>query len=172
MIERINSNLNPQQVINKIREVFDNFPAAYEKQVTYRARILDDKNRFTNEVADAFEIKELPTMTVAFVQGVVGKIFFLAQMLFKSSNFMPSFIVDDLMATTEVLDDLLLREQNRNFLRVGENFVEIITRDDAKFLYLEGRIKKFVLFEPTDAELDELKNFYEPNYKDVLIFNR
>ena len=48
---------NPQQAIDKIREVFENFSAAHEKQADYRARILDDKNRFENEVAEAFGIK-------------------------------------------------------------------------------------------------------------------
>lgn len=48
---------NPQQVIEKIHEVFENFSAAHEKQADYRARILDDKNRFAREVADAFGLK-------------------------------------------------------------------------------------------------------------------
>lgn len=88
---------------------------------------------------------------------------------------MSKFIVDDDKTTEEAVINsggLIVRDKNRNYLRLGENFIEIITRDDAKFLYLEGRIKKFALFEPTDAELDELKNFYEPNYSDVLIFSR
>ncbi len=68
--------------------------------------------------------------------------------------------------------ELLLREQNRNYLRVGDNLIEIITRDDAKFLYLEGRIKKLVLLEPTEAELAECQTFYAPRAEDVLIFKR
>jgi len=86
---------------------------------------------------------------------------------------MPKFIVDDKAASAKkVAGEVLLREQNRNFLRVGENLIEIITRDDAKFLYQEGRIKKFALLEPTDAELDDLQNFYEPDINDILVFNR
>lgn len=50
---------NPPQIIEKIREVFDNFPAAHEKQADYRARILDDKNRFAREVAEAFGLKNV-----------------------------------------------------------------------------------------------------------------
>ena len=78
------------------------------------------------------------------------------------------------MSTVEaakLAEGLILREQNRNYLRDGKNFVEIITRDDAKFLYLEGRIKKFALFEPTNSELAELKDFYEADDADILIFN-
>lgn len=96
-------------------------------------------------------------------------IYFLCQ----SKEFKPSFIVDDTAASAErVSGEFLLREQNRNYLRVGKNLVEIITREDAKFLYLEGRIKKFALLEPDNFALAELKNFYTTTDEDVLIFKR
>ena len=161
---------NIQQVVNKIREVFRNFPAAHAKQNIYRARVLDEPKQFTAQVADAFTVKNLPPPTVAFVQGVEEKSFLLANELFQSSEFLPSFIVDDVLATAQISDKLILREQNRNYLRVGENFVEIITRDDAKFLYHEERIKIFALLAPTDNELAELENFYEAAAEDILIY--
>ncbi len=160
----------PQGVIKKIREVFENFPAAYEKQAAYRARIFEDKNRFTEEIILAFEIKNLPPPSVAMIQGVGEKSFLLAKELFRNKNFRPSFIVDDVMASTKISDKLIFREQNRNYLRVGQNFIEIITREDAKFLYLEGRIKKFALIDPSDAEIYDLQRFYEPKAEDVLIY--
>ena len=165
---------NPLQVIEKIREGFENFSAAHEKQAAYRARILNDKNRFAREVAEAFKIKKLPppTAEIAFTQGVGEKSFLLAQTLFQSADLTPSFIVDDVLVSTKISDALILREQNRNYLRVGENLIEIITQEDAKFLYVEGRIKNFALVEPNDAALAELKNFYAPAVEDVLIFNR
>lgn len=160
----------PRNIIKKIYEVFENFPAAHEKQAAYRARIFDDKNRFTNEVARAFVINKA-NRGVILPQGISDAGSELLQKL-QGKSLMPNFIVDDVLASTKVSDELILREQNRNYLRVGKYFVEIITRDDAKFLYLEGRIKKFALLEPTDAELAELKNFYEADDADVLIFNR
>ena len=163
---------NLQQIISKIREVFENFSAAHEKQADYRARILDDKNRFAEEVAEAFKIKNLPPPSLAFVQGTDDKILLLAKELFKSKDFKPSFIVDDEMASPKNPDRFIFHNQNRNYLRIGENLIEIITKADAKFLYQEGRIKKFALFEPKDIELAEVKNFYKPNYDDVMIFNR
>lgn len=158
-------------VIEKIRETFKNFNAAYEKQANYRARILDDKNRFASEVATAFGIRRLPRQSVALVQGLNEKTPLLVQELYQY-EFLPNFIVDDAITTenaAEFLKGLILREQNRNFVSDGQRLIEIITRDDAKFLYQEGRIKKFALFEPSAAEFDELKNFYEANDEDVLI---
>ena len=159
----------PQQVIDKIHEVFENFRTAYDKQAAYRARIFDDRNRFAREVAAAFEIKNFP-LTVAFPQGVGEESYLLVEEFLRGNEFVPKFIVDDVMSTAAVAensDGLIVREQNRNFLRVGESSVEIITRADAEFLYLEGRIKKFALLEPSDDELATLKN----SSADVLIFH-
>ena len=74
-----------------------------------------------------------------------------------------------MVARANISDKFILREQNRNFFNFGIGFAEVITRDDAKFLYQEGRIKKFALLEPTDAELDDLKNFYGANDDDIII---
>jgi len=164
-----------QDIIKKIREVFKNFAEAHDAQKAFRDKELNAQKNFVTEVANAFGIKELPPPSVAFTQGVNNEIIFLAKELWRSGSFVSKFIVDDDKTTEEAVINsggLIVRDKNRNYLRLGENFIEIITRDDAKFLYLEGRIKKFALFEPTDAELDELKNFYEPNYSDVLIFSR
>lgn len=48
-----------RNVIGKIREVFEDFIAAHAKQADYRACILDDKNRFAREVAEAFGINDM-----------------------------------------------------------------------------------------------------------------
>ncbi|MBR0059952.1 MAG: hypothetical protein IJP68_00585 [Selenomonadaceae bacterium] len=165
-------------VIKKIREVFENFEAAHEKQAAYRARILDDKNRFDKEVEELFAPETQPPLSIALTQGVGEKSALLAEEFFQefsqSGLIKPSFIVDDTMATenaAELLPEIIIREQNRNYLRVEENFIEIITRDDAKFLYREGRINKFALLEPDAAQIDDLKNFYEADDDDILIFN-
>ena len=159
-------------IIKKIREVFFNFEAAYAKQKAFRDKELNVKRNFALEVAEAFGIAKFPAPTVALTQGVGEESFQLAAELFKSADFVPNFIIDDVLALTKISDKLILREQNRNYLRVGKNFIEIITRDDAKFLYLEGRIKKFALLEPTDNELAEVQNFYAPAANDLLIFTR
>lgn len=163
---------NPQDVIDKIREVFDDFGRAFDKQRAFRERELHAQENFASTVAEAFEIKKFPPPSVAFVQGVGEKSFLLAQTLLRSRDFKPAFIVDDVLAATKISDALILREQNRNYLRVGENVIEIISRDDAQFLYLEGRIKNFALLEPYDAELATLNEFYAPRDEDILIFER
>ena len=163
----------PQNVINKIREVFDDFATAHEKQAAYRARIHDDKNRFVNEVVEAFEIRKTNRGTVALPQGFNDGISPLIEKL-KSESLVPSFIVDDMMSSAEMAklsEGLILREQNRNYMRLDEKLIEIISRDDAKFLYVEGRISKLALLEPSEAEIAEVKNFYGANVDDLITFS-
>lgn len=165
------SNFNPKQVAEKIREVFKDFSTAYEEQKAFRDKELNAPKVFKAKVAEYFEIKELPPPSVAFIQGVSEESLLLAQGLLNSKDCKPSFIIDDVMACTENPDERIIREQNRNYLRLDDNLIEVITHDDAKFLYLEGRIKKFALLEPTDAELDEIKDFYGADVDDLMIFS-
>jgi len=163
---------NPSQVVDKIREVFEDFGRAFDKQRAFREHELAAQENFAAAVAEAFEIKKFPPPSVAFVQGVGEKSFLLAQTLFHSQDYKPAFIVDDVLAATKISDALILHEQDRNYLRVGDNVIEIISRDDAQFLYLEGRIKKFALLEPDDTELAALNEIYAPRDEDILIFER
>lgn len=161
---------NVSAVVTKIREIFENFPDAHAKQADYRARILDDKNRFAREVATAFGIKNINRGGLALAQGFGDGTSLLIEKLQRKS-LAADFIIDDVMSTAEMArlaDGLIIRARNRNYLRVDNKAVEIITRDDAKFLYQEGRIKRFALLEPSDAELAALNDFYEPNAADVL----
>lgn len=164
--------LNPKQVIKKIREVFENFDEAFESQKEFHDKELAAPQTFKTAITAAFEIKTPPPASVAFVQGVREESFLIAQGLFNNKNFKTCFIVDDILAVTDLPDERIVREQNRNYLRGGNNSIEIINRHDARFLYNEGRIKKFALLEPSDVEFKDLQAFYKPDNADVLIFSR
>ncbi len=171
---KFNDETHPLQVIEKIREVFENFTGAFAAQKNFRDRELNAKKNFAEQIAAAFEIKNFPPEGVALVQGVGEKSYLIDQVLLKTKNFVTKFIVDDAAAalTDTTSEKFIWREQNRNFLRFDKEPIEIISRDDAKFLYLEGRIKKFALFEPIAAEFDDVKKFFEPKLSDVMIFSR
>lgn len=166
-------NTVPYQVILKIKEVFEDFDTAYAKQAAFRNREINAQKTFVEEVAQAFGIRKTNRGVVALLQAFDDKGSVLAERL-KKESIKPGFVVDDMMSTEEMAklsEGLIVRKQKRNYLRDGKNLVEIITRDDAKFLYLEGRIKSFALLEPTDTELAELEDFYGAKDEDKLIFN-
>lgn len=162
-------------VIKKIREVFDNFEAACSSQKAFRDKELNAQRNFHNAIATTFGINKMNRGGggILLSQGFSDASSLLTKKL-QSQSLVSDFIVDDVMSTAAaatLAEGLIFREQNRNYLRDGKNFTEIITRDDARFLYLEGRIKKFALLNPTDNELAELKDFYGANDADVLIFD-
>ena len=161
----------PRDILEKIRAVFENFEQAHAAQKSFRERELNAQKDFIAQVIDAFEIKNFPPPTVAFTQGFGEKSFLLAQKFSGRKDFVPRFIVDDEAASEKFYDELVWRDCNRNFLLGEEPLLEIITRDDAKFLYQEGRIKKFALLEPTADELDALKNFYGADDSELLLFD-
>ena len=160
----------PQAVVDKIRDVLNNFETAFAAQENFRTSLLTAQKNFSDALIDAFGLKKFPPPTVALPQGVGEESFLLAEELFRRNELTPKFIVDDAVAKANFTDDLIVREQNRNFLRVGKNLVEVISRDDAEFLYREGRIRKFALLDATSADVDALKTFAKPD--DVLTFTR
>lgn len=161
----------PYAVIKKIQEVFDDFATAYDKQKAFRDKEIHAQETFVEEVAQAFGIRKTKRGTIALTQGFGDVTSLLIERL-KKESLIPGFIVDDVMSTEEMAklsNGLIIREQNRNYLLDGQKLIEIITRDDAKFLYQEGRIKNFALLNPSDVELAEVKDFYEANDVDILI---
>lgn len=159
-----------EDIIKKIRDVLKNFEQSFAAQKNFREQIFNAQKNFSDAVIAAFGIKKFPPPSVALTQGVDEKSFLLAEEFFSGNELLPKFIVDDAVANARITDDLIVREQNRNYLRVGKNLVELITLADAKFLYQEGRIQKFALLDSTPEEISALKNFAAPD--DVLSFTR
>ena len=162
-------NVKPKAVIEKIRSVLMNFRPAFDAQKDFRSGIFNAPKKFAAAIADAFEIKKFPT-PIALPQGIGAESYLLAEKFLRGNEFVPKFIVDDVMCTAnaaEISNGVILREQNRNYLRVGESFVEIISRRDAKFLYHEDRIKKFVLMNPSKEEISALKDLCDLN--DIMV---
>lgn len=163
----------PYAVIEKIQEVFEDFATAYDKQKAFRDKEIHAQKTFVEEVTQAFGIRKTNRGALALTQGFSEKGSSLIEKL-KKESIKLGFIVDDVMSTEEMAklsEGLIIREQNRNYLRDGKKLIEIITQDDAKFLYQEGRIKNFALLNPSDAELAELKDFYEADFDDLLIYS-
>ena len=70
---------------------------------------------------------------------------------------------------------LLTRKNNRNHFNIPDLNIDggyglpFISTDDAKFLYAEGRIKKFVLLMPDESEFKSLVEKISPEIKDIVV---
>ena len=163
------------KVVDKILDVFKNFDKNYKKQQDYRTRILDDKSRFAKEVAAAFNLKSPKLEFSAVAQGLSENGVNLVETLCLN-NLTPDFIIDDTFANIKNMpdSDLIKTIYNEKYFfhpNVKTNGILIISEDDAKFLYLEGRLNKFILLNPADAEVNSVAETYNAAQEDILSVN-
>ena len=161
-------------IIEKIRDIFQNFADAHNKQSAYRERILDDKKRFENEVAAAFNLKSTEKfLTAAVCQGYSKKSLQFFQFLSQNKLiFTTKFVIDNRLGNPKNLNgEYITHKNNVNYFNVTQkNSVPFISAADAKFLYDEGRINKFLMYMPEETEMDALFRQINPRKTDVLIF--
>lgn len=160
-------------VIAKIREIFTDFEPNYAAQKDYRAKILAEKNNFASDVAAAFSlIPNDDRDSIAVAQGLTYRGSYIATML-ANANASVNFIVDDTFCHAENSGaPFIARHRNSNFFKPkSENArdILIVSTDDAKFLRAEGRIKSFILYAPTQAEIDETTARFGVELEDLLI---
>ena len=166
---------SPFSIIKKIREIFVNFEENFHKQRSYRDKILDDKSRFSMEVAKAFSLQNIFNLPqiVAIANGINDNNLHFANFLFKTENkFLPLFIIDDNFSKDSRQDNLkyIRREGNSSYIYFdNKKRLEIISSEDAKFLYLEGRIKKFALFSQNDKEVKDFEENFQLKSEDIII---
>ena len=164
-----------QKITEKIRDVFNAFESAYDKQADYRKRILDDKNRFANEVAQALRIKSNDKFQLtAITQGFSKKGYTTASILLNQQyGLTPAFMIDDIITNQGGGSKYITFENNEYYLnmKTGQK-VPIISSSDARFLYQEGRIKKFALLSPDENDVKFVREKLRPaRNEDVIVFN-
>ena len=166
------------KIIEKIYDTFQNFEVAFYKQKNYRKTILDDKERFEREVIDACNLKSINKVnSVAIWQGYSTKTYYLLKILLQNDfSLVPKFIVDDKISDDQpITGDFLEHHNNHNYFVINDTKnkqsykIPFISAEDAKFLYLEGRIKKFALLMPDDTEIESLRQKINPAYEDILV---
>lgn len=161
-------------IIEKIRAVFENFEENYLKQESYRERILNDKARFEEEVAKALNLNPPQIEFLAIPQGLSEKgVVFIEMLLAQEEKIIPDFIIDDDFCNAKDLpeNDLIQTFKNTNYFcpqSLQGYGIPIISSEDAKFLYIEGRINKFVVFNPTDEEINSIAEKFNPELGDLL----
>ena len=132
------------KAVEKIREVFQNFKDAYDKQSDYRKRISDDKRRFENQVAEACNLKSTEKINAAALwQGYSLKSYQLLRGLAEINfGLIPKFIVDDRFGNGQnVTGDFLTHQNNHNYFDIKNS------RGGGVWtaVYFDGRRKIFVL---------------------------
>ena len=167
-------NFEVTAVLDKIRDVFDNFDDNYAAQAAYRARVREDRSRFVRDVAAAFSLKPQAKTFIAIAQGLSDKGKRLADIFFKRGT-PADFALDDRFFSGDFAGDKFIKTvQNTNYYSPtnwGGAELMIIPAANAKFLYLEGRLSKFALLNPTDDEIQTITKMFNPAPGDIISIN-
>ena len=165
-------NLNCEEIISKIKFVFENFESEFAKQKNYRDRILEDKNRFENEVAAVCNLK-IPAekeKSVAIFNFSDNAINFANYLINKNSELVPRFIIDE---RKNFAGENIRKIFDRSYYCIDDkNILEIISSEDTKFLLREGRIKYLAIFSPSNEDLQKIKSEFPIPAENILSFNK
>lgn len=92
----------------------------------------------------------------------------------RQKNFKPVFFIDD-NYSGDILQDKtgrLKRENNCTYFYLnGNNRMEIISTEDAKFLLLEGRITHLAVSSSTKKQVKNVKNQFQISEDKILTIN-
>lgn len=148
-----------EQILACIENVFSDYNSAYHEQDAYRQRIRDDFPRFRQELVDTFQIDEdkIPQWS-AVVNDDFGTGIKMAKVLATTpSEFSVKFIVDNKLANPQSGVSGIIVRRDHCYLPVADGKeIEIITAEDADFLYGEKRIVKFFALEKKDVWKEQL----------------
>lgn len=159
-------------ILHTIDEVFADFKTAYDQQSAYRERILNDYNRFKQEIIENFGIDTSKLPLWCAVINDTGNIgITIAQALASTPcEYCVKFLIDDYLADYQNPLKPIRVENQRCYLPLDNHQeIEIITASDADFLYLEGRINKIFYRNIADAKQTALhQQLIHINKKDLL----
>ena len=165
-------NLSP--IADKIREIFKDFDSAYSKQKKFLDKIFDEQQKFNRNVAMTLGIKiKSDSEPAAIFNGLNEMGAAVAEILSKNEVGLDiSFVINDNAENEKNSALNIVYEQGQASLVLNdERFLPIINSDDARFLYNEGRIKKFILLTSDKQEEDFVKKKIQPFSDDIISTN-
>lgn len=162
------------KIAEKVREILSNSKAAYEKQKDFLDKIFKEQETFNKNVATTLGIKQKSDIEPAAIfNGLNETGAAVAEIMLQNEVGLEiSFIVNDNPQNED--DDALniSREKNQVALTLTNGqLLPIITSDDARFLYNEGRIKKFILLTSDKSEEKLVKKKINPLEDDIISTN-
>ena len=156
---------NLMPIADKVREILKDFKGAYSKQKKFLDKILDEQQKFIRNVA--------MTLGIKLFNGLNEMGAAVAEILAKNEVGLDiSFIVNDDSQNERNSALNIVYEQGQASLILNDGkFLPIINSDDARFLYNEGRIKKFILLTSDKQEENFVKKKIQPLNGDIISTN-
>lgn len=165
---------NLPQIEKKIREVLADYKGAYAKQKNFLDKIINEQKNFNRNVAMTLGIKaKTETEPAAIFNGLNEMGVAVAEIMLQNEVGLEiEYVINDNKDNLKNPALNLLHENDDVFLALNEDEREqklpIITSDEAKFLYHEGRIKKIILLTADKDEEDFVKKNIQPLKEDII----
>lgn len=165
---------NLPKIKKKIREILDDYKNAYAKQKNFLDAIFNEQKNFNRNVAMTLGIKpKSDTEPAAIFNGLNEMGAAVAEILMKNEVGLEiSYVVNDNKDNLKNPALTITHDNDENFLTLPDGqLLPIITSDDARFLYNEGRIKKIILLTADKAEENFVKKKINPLKEDIISTN-
>ena len=165
---------NLPAIEKKIRAVLADHKSAYAKQKNFLKKILDEQKKFNRNIAMTLGIKaKTDSEPAAIFNGVHEMGAAVAEILLKNEVGLDiSFVVNDNLENEKNPALTITHINGESALKLkGGQTLPIITTEDARFLYNEGRIKKFILLTSDKLEEDFVKQKINPLKEDIISTN-
>lgn len=162
---------NLQPIADKINEVLKDFNGAYAKQKKFLNKIIDEQKNFTRNVAMTLGVKrKLDVEPAAIFNGLNEMGAAVAEILAKDDVGLDiTFIVNDDLKNEKNSNLNIVYEQGQVSLILSDGkSLPVINSDDARFLYNEGRIKKFILLTSDKQDENFVKKKIQPLADDII----
>ena len=162
-------------IAKKINEILSNFKSAYGKQKSFRDKIFGEKKNFEKNVSMTLGIKKEKSELepAAIFNGLNETGVAVAEILSKNEvGLSISYVINDNPDNENNPELNITRNKDGVFITINENQkLPVITSDDARFLYNEGRIKKIILLTADKLEENFVKEKINPLKDDIISTN-
>ncbi|MBR5913529.1 MAG: hypothetical protein IKZ58_04135 [Selenomonadaceae bacterium] len=165
---------NLPQIEKKIRDVLADYKGAYAKQKNFLDKIINEQKNFNRNVAMTLGIKsKTETEPAAIFNGLNETGVAVAEIMLQNEVGLEiEYVINDNKNNLRNPAMNILYENDDVFLVLDNDLREqklpIITSDEARFLYNEGRIKKIIMLTADKEEEDFVKKNIQPLKEDII----
>ena len=162
------------RIEKKIREILKDFKDAYSRQRPFRDKILGEKRNFERNISMTLGVKTKADIEPAAIFNGLNEMGqAVAEILLKNDVGLDiAYVINDDNDNEKNSALDVVYENYGAFLTLGEGKkLPIITSDEARFLYNEGRIRKIILLTSDKREENCLKTVIKPLKDDIISTN-
>ena len=152
------------KIADKVKEILSDFQGAYDRQKDFLDKIFTEQEIFNRNVARTLGLKKRAEIEPAAIFNGLNEMgAAVAEIMLQNEVGLEiTFIVNDNPENeNNSAMNIIYEKDNVSLTLTNGELLPIITSDEARFLYNEGRIKKFILL--TSDKDDE--NFIKTNIK-------